>query len=107
MQLRHSQSALSLMRCGVHPAQAYLPAALQSHGRIHRGMPYRLDAHWLLRMSQARSCTLPAPFGRSARFKTPSPCDAGYEAKAWEVAMTHKGAGNIVFSKVAGAAGTM
>ena len=44
--------------------------------------PYRLDAHWHLRMSQARSCTLPAPFGRSARFKTPFPCDAGYEAKA-------------------------
>jgi hypothetical protein len=49
----------------------------------------------------------PAPFGRSARSKTPFPCDAGYEAKAWEVTMAHKGAGRIVFWNVTGTAGTM
>jgi hypothetical protein len=49
----------------------------------------------------------PAPFGRSARSKTPFPCDAGYEAKAWEVAMAQKGAGNVVVWNVTGAAGMM
>jgi hypothetical protein len=49
----------------------------------------------------------PAPFGRSARFKTPFSCDAGYEAKAWELAMAHKGGGRIIFWNVTGAAGTM
>jgi hypothetical protein len=33
----------------------------------------------------------PASFGRSAHSKPPFPSDPGYEAKAWEMAMTTRG----------------
>jgi hypothetical protein len=44
----------------------------------------------------------PAPFSSVARCTPPFPSDAGYEAKAWEVAMAHKGPGRIVFWNVTG-----
>jgi hypothetical protein len=46
----------------------------------------------------------PAPFGREARNRPPFPSDAGYEAKAWELMMSRKGRGRVVFWNVAGAA---
>jgi len=49
----------------------------------------------------------PAPFRSVAPCIPPFPCDAGYEAKAWEVAMAHKGPGQVVFWNVTGAAGTV
>ena len=44
----------------------------------------------------------PAPFRSVAPCIPPFPCDAGYEAKAWEVAMAHKGPGQVVFWNVTG-----
>ena len=44
----------------------------------------------------------PAPFGREARSRPPFPSDPGYEAKAWEVMMSRKETGRVIFWNVTG-----
>jgi hypothetical protein len=46
----------------------------------------------------------PAPFSREARSRPPFPSDPGYEAKAWELMMSRKATGRVVFWNVAGPA---
>lgn len=46
----------------------------------------------------------PARFGREAPTKPPFPSDPHYEAKAWEICVTRKGQGRVLFWNVAGPA---
>ncbi len=47
----------------------------------------------------------PLTFGQAAKAKPPFPSDPHYDAKAWEIAKTRRGAGLVVFWNVTGPAG--